>query len=158
VGALLNANDPFSGPLLDGLQQAAAALRIQLAVHQARSPAEYGDTLVRWAGERVGAVFVQPSLSIDRVAELVLAHRLPSISFTRGFVSVGGLVAYAANTSELQRRSVDYVDRILRGADPGRLPIEQSSHFDLLINLRTAKALDLEVPRALRLRASEMIT
>ena len=158
VGALLNANDPFSGPLQEGLRQAAAVLRVELAVSHARSPAEYPGTLAQWAGAGVGAVFVQPSLAIDRVAELLLAHKLPSFSFTRGFVTAGGLLAYAASTSELQRRSVDYVDRILRGADPGGLAIEQSSNFDLLINLRTARALDLEVPRALMLRASEVLS
>jgi putative ABC transport system substrate-binding protein len=86
-----------------------------------------------------------------------MAHRLPSFSFVRGYVSVGGLLAYAANLEELTRLSVDYIDRILRGADPARLPIVQSSSFDLLINLRTAKTLGQAMPRALLLRASEVI-
>jgi putative ABC transport system substrate-binding protein len=106
---------------------------------------------------RADAVFVQPTLIDQTVIELAARHRLPSFSFVRGYVTAGGLLSYSANLDEMTRSSADYIDRILRGADPGRLPIVQSSSFDLLINRRTAHALGLAVPRALMLRASEVI-
>jgi putative tryptophan/tyrosine transport system substrate-binding protein len=157
VGVLANGADPFTRDLLANLQQAAAALRIRLHTAEVRAPAQYESAFAAWSATRTDAVFVQPSLAVDRAASLTLAHRLPSFSLVRGFVSAGGLLAYVANPDELARLSVDYVDRILRGADPARLPIAQPSSFDTLINLRTAKALRLQVPHALMLRATEVI-
>lgn len=157
VGVLANGTDPFTAALLANLQQAAAALRIRLHTADVRAPAQYEAAFGNWAAARADAVFVQPSVAIGRAAALALAHRLPSISFVRGYVSAGGLLGYAANLDELERLSVDYVDRILRGADPARLPIVQSSSFDLVVNLRTARALGLAVPHALMLRATEVI-
>lgn len=157
VGVLANAMDPFTAALIANLQQAAAALRVQLHTAEVRDPAQYEAAFAAWAAARTDAVFVQPSLSIERAATLALAHRLPSFSFVRGYVSAGGLLSYSANVDEVTRSSADYVDRILRGADPARLPIVQSSSFDLLISLRTARALGLSVPHALLLRASEVI-
>jgi putative tryptophan/tyrosine transport system substrate-binding protein len=157
VGVLANGTDPFTHALLANLQQAAAALRVRLHTAQVQAAAQYEAAFASWAAARTDAVFVQPSLAIDHAAALALAHRLPSFSFVRSYVTAGGLLAYAANLDELARLSVDYIDRILRGTDAARLPIAQSSSFDLLINLRTAKALDLPVPRALMLRATEVI-
>lgn len=157
VGVLANATDPFTQALLDTLEQAARVLRIQLHSVPVRERTEYEAAFAGWAAARADAVFVQPSLATDEAAALALKHRLPSFSFLRAFVSAGGLLSYAASANELVRRSVDYVDRILRGADPAQLPMEQSTSFDLLLNLRTAKALNLSVPRPLLLRASEVI-
>jgi putative ABC transport system substrate-binding protein len=157
VGVLANGTDPFTRALLVNLEHAAAALRIRLHTADVRSPGQYDAAFAAWAAARADAVFVQPSLDIDRAAALALAHRLPSFSFVRGYVSAGGLLGYAANQDELARLSVDYIDRILRGADPAHLPIVQSSAFDLVINLHTARALGLSMPRALMLRATEVI-
>jgi putative ABC transport system substrate-binding protein len=157
VGVLANGTDPFTTALLAHLQQAAAQLRTRLHIADVRTAAQYDAAFSSWAAARTEAVFVQPSLNIGRAASLALAHRLPSISFVRGYVAAGGLLGYGANMDELGRLSVDYVDRILRGADPGRLPIVQSSSFELLINLRTAKAVGVTVPHALMLRATEVI-
>jgi putative tryptophan/tyrosine transport system substrate-binding protein len=157
VGVLANGADPFTVELLATLEQAAAALRIELNTATVRAAAQYEAAIAGWAAARVDAVFVQPSLANDRAAVLALAHRLPSFSFVRGFVAAGGLLAYVANREELTRLSADYVDRILRGADPARLPIVQSSRFDLLLNLRTARALKVAVPQSLMLRATEVI-
>jgi putative ABC transport system substrate-binding protein len=158
VGVLANDTDPFTGALLANLQQAAAALRIRLHTAVVRAPAQYEAAFESWAAARTDAVFVQPSLVVGRAASLALAHRLPSVSFVRVYVAAGGLLGYAANQDELGRLSVDCVDRILRGADPARLPIVQSSSFDLLVNLRTAKTLGLSLPHALMLRATEVIS
>jgi putative ABC transport system substrate-binding protein len=157
VGVLANGTDPVTHALLANLQQAAATLRIRLHTVQMHSQAQYEAAFAAWAAARIDAVFVQPSLAIERAAQLALAHRLPSFSFVRGYVVAGGLLSYAADQDELARLSADYIDRVLRGADPARLPIVQSSSFDLLINLRTAKSLDLAVPHVLMLRATEVI-
>jgi putative tryptophan/tyrosine transport system substrate-binding protein len=88
---------------------------------------------------------------------LALAARLPTIHVAREFVESGGLMSYGPNFADLFRRAADYVDKILRGAKPGDIPVEQPTRFDLVINLTTAKALRLEIPPTLLARADEVI-
>jgi putative ABC transport system substrate-binding protein len=92
-----------------------------------------------------------------RINTLALAARLPTVHTSREWVEVGGLMSYGANVPDLFRRAANYVDKILRGAKPGDIPVEQPSKFDLIINLTTARALDLEVPPTLLTRADEVI-
>jgi putative ABC transport system substrate-binding protein len=92
-----------------------------------------------------------------RVTTLALGARLPTISGFREFAEAGGLISYAASFPDLFRRTADYVDKILRGAKPGDLPVEQPTKFDLVINLTTAKALGLKIPEAFLVRADEVI-
>src|SRR5262245_30946597 len=92
-----------------------------------------------------------------RINTLTLAARLPTVHTSREWVEVGGLMSYGANVTDLFRRSANYVDKILRGTKPGDIPVEQPSKFDLIINLTTARALDLEVPPTLLARADEVI-
>jgi putative ABC transport system substrate-binding protein len=92
-----------------------------------------------------------------RINTLALAARLPTVHTSREWVEVGGLMSYGANVPDLFRRAGDYVDKILRGANPADIPVEQPRKFDLVINLTTAKALDLEVPATLIARADEVI-
>ena len=157
VGVLANGTDPFTPALIDALTDAAQALDIQLSTITVRSQDEYAAAFSTWRGNRIDAVFVQPSLAVDQAAAFALSHRLASFSFVRGFAASGGLLSYAANASELVQRSADYVDRILRGTDPARLPVEQAKSYDLTLNLRTAKALDISVPKLLMLRVTELI-
>jgi ABC-type uncharacterized transport system substrate-binding protein len=88
---------------------------------------------------------------------LALAARLPTIYYFREYVEVAGLMSYGPNIPDLFRRAADYVDKILRGAKPGEIPVEQATKFDLVINLTTAKALGLTIPEAFLLRADEVI-
>jgi putative tryptophan/tyrosine transport system substrate-binding protein len=88
---------------------------------------------------------------------LALIARLPTIYVVREFVEAGGLMSYGPNFPDLFRRAADYVDKILRGAKPGEIPVEQPTKFDLAINLTTAKALGLTVPESFLLRADEVI-
>jgi putative tryptophan/tyrosine transport system substrate-binding protein len=88
---------------------------------------------------------------------LALAARLPAIYYFREYVEVGGLMSYGPNIPDLFRRAADYVDKILRGAKPGEIPVEQATKFDLVINLTTAKALGLTIPESFLLRADEVI-
>jgi len=114
------------------------------------------------AKERADAVFVIPDPSWTsgqsaRIAEVAIKNRLPAIGTTRGFAEAGLLMSYGTNFAELWRRSATYVDKILKGAKPGDLPIEHPTKFDLAINLKTAKALGLTIPPSLLGRADQVI-
>jgi len=93
----------------------------------------------------------------NRIAKLAVKHRLPTIFGLSAWVEAGGLIGYGANLSDMFRMAAVYVDKILKGAKPGDLPIEQPTKFELVINLRTAKALGLTIPRSLLQRADEII-
>jgi putative ABC transport system substrate-binding protein len=92
-----------------------------------------------------------------QLANLAVRHRLPAVFGNASYVEAGGLVSYGANFTDLYRRTAIYVDKILKGAKPGDLPIEQPTKFELVINLKTAKALGLTIPQSLLLRADEVI-
>ena len=157
IGVLANGVDPFTPALLDAMSDAARVLQIRLSTTSVRSQDEYESAFARWHESRVDAVFVQPSLDTSQAAAFALSYRLASFSFVRVFARSGGLLSYAANASELVRRSADYVDRILRGADPAQVPFEQATSYDLTLNLRTARALGITIPKLLMLRATELI-
>jgi putative tryptophan/tyrosine transport system substrate-binding protein len=93
----------------------------------------------------------------DRLAELALRHRLPSVFVLREHTDAGGLMSYAPSLTGMYRRIADYVDRIAKGAKPSDLPVEQPTKFELIVNLRTAKALDITIPPTLLARADEVI-
>jgi ABC-type uncharacterized transport system substrate-binding protein len=95
--------------------------------------------------------------SRPRVVELAAEHRLPAIYATREFVEAGGLLSYGAHYPDLYRRTASYVDKIFKGAKPGELPVEQPTKLELIINIKTAKALGLDVPFHFQQRADEMI-
>src|SRR5215510_9924172 len=95
------------------------------------------------------------STNQSRIIELAIQYRLPAISRSRGFARAGGLFQYGENPPEMARRAATYVDKILKGAKPADLPIEQPTKFELMINLKTAKALGLPVPQSLLLRADQ---
>ena len=110
---------------------------------------------------RAGAVAVLGSAIFNserrRLVDLAAKHRLPTVYTSRDFVDAGGLMTYGPNLADLFRRAATYVDKILKGAKPGDLPIEQPTTFELVINLKTAKALGLTIPPLLRLRANQVI-
>jgi putative tryptophan/tyrosine transport system substrate-binding protein len=157
IGVLANGADPFTPALLEAMSDAARVLQIRLSTTSVRSQDEYASAFAGWQESRADAVFVQPSLDTTHAAALAMSYRLASFSFARLFAMAGGLLSYAATPNELARRSADYVDRILRGADPAQTPFEQATSYDLTLNLRTAKALGIPIPRLLMLRATELI-
>jgi ABC-type uncharacterized transport system substrate-binding protein len=138
----------------------ASSLGISLDVHDVRSSAELDARVAAIARKRVAAVMVLPSARFDegsRLVNLLAKHRLPAI-FTQGAsVQAGGLLAYGPDPTDLFRRAAVFVDKILKGAKPGELPIEQPTKFELVINLKTAKALGLTIPQSLLVRADEII-
>jgi putative tryptophan/tyrosine transport system substrate-binding protein len=109
------------------------------------------------SAERVHAVIVQPSLPTRRAAELAINYHLPAVSVPRRFADEGGLLSYSPRLADIYREAASYVDKILRGASPADLPVEQPTNFELVINLRTAKALGVRVPPTLLARADEVI-
>lgn len=157
LGVLAHATDSFTPAMLTAVTPAATALGIDLQVERVTAPGEYAAAFERWRQQRAEAVFVQPSLPGAPAAALALQHGLPSCSFVPGFVEQGGLLAYANDLAEIARLVVDTVDRILRGASPAQLPVQQNTRFDLLVNLRTARALGIAVPAPLLLRATVVI-
>jgi putative ABC transport system substrate-binding protein len=139
---------------------AAQALGVTLQVYDVRDPAEFEGAFAAMTKARTEALFVasDPFLSIhQRIVVLAAQHRLPDTYPWRDFARAGGLMSYDANRPILYRRLGFCVDRILKGAIPGDLPVEQPTKYDLLINLKTAKALGLTIPQSLLLRADEVI-
>ena len=157
LGVLAHATDSFTPVMLATVEQAAAVLGLELHVERVREAGQYAAVFEGWRRQRIDAVFVQPSLPGKPAAELALQHRLPSGSFVRSFVEQGGLLGYANDVAEIARLVVDMVDRILRGASPATLPVQQNTRFDLLLNLRTARAIGITVPDSLLQRATEVL-
>jgi ABC transporter substrate binding protein len=121
------------------------------------SPEEFETAFASMDKDRPDAVIVQPSLPSKRAAELALKHRVPAVSVSRWFAEEGGLMAYSARYIDLFRKAAVYVDKIFKGAQPADLPVEQPTHFALVINMKTAKALGIDVPESLLTRADEVI-
>jgi putative ABC transport system substrate-binding protein len=105
------------------------------------------------------ALVIQPILvpHREKIARLALHHRLPSVSSIPAFAEAGILISYGANISQTMRQAATYVDKILKGHKPGELPVQHALHFELIINLQTARALGLEIPPALLSRVDEVI-
>lgn len=157
LAALCNADDPFSKTFLDHVRLGARGAAMELEVFMVRGGDELEASFPRMREQGTHAVIVQPSLPIGRAAELALKIHLPAFSVPRSFAAAGGLMAYAGRAEEQFRQVASYVDKILRGAKPGDLPVEQPSRFELIVNLRTAKLLGLTIPPLLLARADEII-
>jgi putative ABC transport system substrate-binding protein len=113
------------------------------------------------AGDRAGAVVLVPApffgVHLTRLMQLLLKTRLPAIAFTRAFAQEGGLMSYVEYTGDGERRAAAYVDKILKGARPAELPVEQPTKLELIINMKTAKFLGLTIPPSLLLQADQVI-
>jgi ABC-type uncharacterized transport system substrate-binding protein len=144
--------------LLPGL---ARSLRVELQFFPYRSQAGVDAAFPAMVGMRVQAFLLEPTFQIfanrGRIAELALKHRLPGVFTLREYAAAGGLMSYGPDYPSLERQHARYIDRILRGANPGDLPIEQPTKFELVINLKTAKTLGITAPRSMLLRAHEVI-
>jgi ABC-type uncharacterized transport system substrate-binding protein len=145
---------------MEEVQGAARTLGLEVATPEMRRAEDIAPAFDALKG-RADALYVclDPVLITNRIRinTLALALRLPTMSAFRDSVEAGGLMSYGANYPELWRRSADFVDKILRGAKPADIPVEQPTKFDFVINLTTAKALDLTVPHRLLITADEVI-
>jgi putative ABC transport system substrate-binding protein len=157
IAALVNAADPFSEPFLRQIRLNGAASATAIKPIMVHSPTELDAAFPAMEKERLDAAIVQPSLPIKHVAELAMRYRIAAVSFIRDFASEGGLMSYGSDEADAYRKAADYVDKILKGAKPADLPVQQPTKFELVINLKTAKALGLSIPPLLLVRADEVI-
>lgn len=161
VAVLANRSNQSNSPYLAGVEAAAQTLKIRLGIFDARNALELDRALVAVGASGAQAMIVttDPFLLEARPALVGFAssRRLPAVYFFKSFVEAGGLMSYGANLEESYRRAATYVDKILRGARPADLPIEQPTRFELVINLKTARALGLRIPPSLLLQAHHVI-
>ena len=161
VAVLLNPSNPSNPLILKSIQSAALKTSANILPLEARTAPEIENAFSAMTEGKAGAVIVaRDGLFIGQarqIAELALKNRLPSISEQAEPAKAGGLMSYGVNRGEQFRRAATYVDKIFRGAKPADLPVEQPTKFELVINLKTAKALGLTIPQTLLLRADEVI-
>ena len=158
--ALSNPDNPVSRPIIPAIQAAAASLSLTVEVARAQGPSEFSLAFAALAKSRVDSVVITEdgefAASFRTIATLALANKLPSIG-AREYAEAGGLIGYGVEILGLYRRAAYFVDRIFKGAKPADLPIEQPTRFELIVNLKTAKALGLEIPPSFLARADEVI-
>ena len=147
--------------MLTGAEVAARALGVRLQFVEARSADEFAKAFSDMSSARAAALTVLPSNRFlrerRRLVDLAAKNRLPAVYTAREFVDAGGLMSYGASPTDSSRRAATYVDKILKGAKPGDLPVEQPTKFELVINLKTAKALGLTIPPSVLRRADQII-
>ena len=160
VGLLLNPANPINEPIVPAIKLTAQALRLEVHPFGVRAPADFEGAFVAMAAKRVGAVVVIDDATLianaPAVARLALQQRLPSSGWP-DYAVAGGLIGYGVSFPDLFRRAAKFVDKILKGAKPADLPVERATKFETIVNLKTAKALGLDVPTAILLRADEVI-
>ncbi len=161
-GVLWSPTAPSYRPVLQAAEAASLKLGVQLLKVSVSTVADFDGAFAAMARDRVNAVFVHASALTARtnrplLAELALKHRLPTIFGVRANVEAGGLMSYGPDYQDLSRRAAIYIDKILKGAKPADLPVQQPTKFELVINLKTAKVLGLAVPQSLLQRADEVI-
>ncbi|MCW5637559.1 MAG: ABC transporter substrate-binding protein [Rubrivivax sp.] len=159
VGLLVYGRDPLDRSFVDSTREAAAAAGLRLHLAEVPTAADLDRAFASLRGAGVAAAVVPGNLPAEpaRAAELALRQRLPTIGVISNWPLHGGLMAYAPNLADLQRRAAGYVDRLLRGAKPQDLPVEQPTRFELVLNGRTARALGMNLPQSLLLRADKVI-
>ena len=144
---------------MTGTEAAGRTLGVQVTTLLVRNPSELDEASSILKKAPVGGLIVDLTLQEHwkQIVELALKSRLPTVSGPREFAQAGGLMTYGPYFPDLFRRAATYVDKILRGAKPSDLPVEQPTKFDLVINMKTAKALGLTIPQTLLLRADQLI-
>jgi putative ABC transport system substrate-binding protein len=159
LGLLTNSADPFAKPFIEEHRLAARKAGVQFHIVDVRRPEDIDAALSSMAKEGASAVIVQGVLTGQnwRVGPLATRHGLPSTSNLRQFAESGGLLSYGASFTHIHRRAASYVDRILKGAKAAELPVEQPTQFELVINLKAARALGLAVPASVLVRADQVI-
>jgi len=161
VAVLSNPASPSQPLTMSEIRGAARSLGLQLLLLEARGPGDFDGAFAAMAKERVGALFVVTDPAFiphrARLANLTAKSRLPSIFTQREDAEAGALMSYGPSLSDIYRRAATYVDKILKGAKPADLPVEQPTKFELVINLKTARAIGLALPQSLVQRADEVI-
>jgi putative ABC transport system substrate-binding protein len=160
VGVLLNPVNPMNEPIVPAMRRTAGPLKLTLHQFGVREPGEFEAAFTEMAAKRVGAVVIIDDATLianaPALAQIALQHHLPSIGWP-DYAVAGGLLSYGINFPDMFRRAATFVDKILKGAKPSDLPVERSTKFGTIVNLKTAKALGIEVSTSLLLRADEVI-
>lgn len=161
VAVLVNPRSAYTPPLLKEKEAAARVLGLQLPVVESPDAASLEKAFAALPGERAGALMVQTDAMFithrRRIVELATRHRVPAVYGDREFVDVGGLMFYGASLADMYREAAGYADRILKGARPADLPVEQPTKLELVVNLKTAKAIGLAIPPAVLGRADRLV-
>jgi putative ABC transport system substrate-binding protein len=161
IAMLINPTNRFMALVLPNARGGAEKLHASLIIYEVRDTSTLDATFVRLTNDRPDALLVPADTFLvsqrSRIAQFAIENKLPSAYTFREHVEAGGLVAYTTNYPDLFRRAAIYVDKILKGTKPGDLPIEQPTKFDLVINLKTAKALGVTVPLIMQMTADEVI-
>jgi putative ABC transport system substrate-binding protein len=161
LALLIDETNPGTVLIVKGTQAAARSVGVQLQSLGVRDPGELDRAFSAMKEARADALIVESSsmlfTSRTRLADLALKNRLPTVFAQREYAEAGGLMAYAADFSDLFRRAATFVDKILKGAKPADLPIEQPTKFDFVINLKTANALGLTIPQSILLRSDKVV-
>jgi putative ABC transport system substrate-binding protein len=157
VGVAASATDPFSKPFLEQIQQGGRTTGFGIHIVMVGSNDELEKAYAEFARERVDAVILQGTLGVSLQVNLSIKYRLPTLNNQTNIARAGALISYGASIAERGREVASYVDKILKGAKPADLPVQQPSKFELVINLKTAKALGLTIPPTLLARADEVI-
>jgi putative ABC transport system substrate-binding protein len=161
IAVLVNPANAGNSPMLEILQPAAQKVRVKLLPMEAQSPEEIEKAFSEMSRQKAGAVILarDPFLNqqVRQIADLAAKHRLPTIAGVRNYVEAGGLMSYGASVRDQYRRAATYVDKILKGAKPSDLPVEQPTKFELFINGKTVKTLGLKIPYALQIMVDEVI-
>jgi putative tryptophan/tyrosine transport system substrate-binding protein len=161
VAVLWNSTNPYPTTVFKETQDAARTLGVEVQSLAVKSPADFATVFGLAGQKRPDAFFtIDDPLTLSQLSQILdfaAANRLPAIYGVQEFAKAGGLMAYGASVPDLYRRAASYVDKILRGEKPGKLPVEQPTKFDLVINLKTAKTLGLTVPQILLVAADEVI-
>jgi putative ABC transport system substrate-binding protein len=161
IAMLWNARNPQNVPAIEATERATKALGLSVDPLGFEGPANLRDALAKGPWDRVGALVVlSDAVTFDRRSEIIrfaAERRLPSVHVFPDEAQDGGLLAYGPSVREEYRRAASYVDKVLKGAKPATLPVEQTTKFGLVINLKTAKALGLTIPPSLLLRADQVI-
>ena len=161
AAVLLNSDNAAGRQLiLRALEPTAKALKVELLPFEARGPGDFEGAFATMVSQQVGAVVLHedPMLNANSkaIVDIVARHRLPTCGFPE-FVAAGGLLAYGIHFPDMDRRAAAFVDKILKGAKPADLPVERSTKFTTIVNLRTARAIGIDMPTSILLRADEVI-
>lgn len=161
VAALWDPDDPPAALSLKETKVAGQGLGIEVQAIEARQPENFGNAFAAATGAHPKALVIIPgvmmSAHVRELAALALQYRLPSIYWQKAYSAAGGLMSYGPNIETIVRRTADYVQKILKGEKPADLPVEQPTNFELVVNLKTAKALGLTMPQSLIARADDVI-
>jgi putative ABC transport system substrate-binding protein len=161
AAVFLNADNPVGSRIaFDEVAKMAATLKVELVPVEVRGPDDFGRAFAAIASQKVGAAVLHedPALNANSqaLADLAARHRLPTCGFPE-FARAGGLIGYGIHFPDMDRRAASFVDKILKGAKPGDLPVERSTKFTMVVNLKAAKTIGVELPTSILLRADEVI-